>query len=218
MTNLENPKSQPSVQEVERARFLHAILESSDPAGELRQLRQEGVIERVCPELARTWGPGSEQDAEWHPEGSVWDHILLVADRVKSSPSPAVRLAAVFHDIAKPLTRMIDPRMNRIVNPDHAELGYTLFREEIGPALGLNQYLTDRTAHLIQYHMKMHHAHNREEVSDHVLCDLAQLPDFPDLLALNEADLTGTGVPGAVSNNDAILERLRDLKHQRHTN
>src|SRR6185436_12083741 len=65
---------------------------------------------------------------EWHPEGDVWVHTLLVIDqaraRIDDLPYPqqvAVMLGAVCHDFGKPATTaLIDGRIRSL---DHEEQG-----------------------------------------------------------------------------------------------
>ena len=67
------------------------------------------VVERLFPEMAAL--VGCEQEPEWHPEGDVWTHTLLVLDQAAtrrqglSYPRQvALMLGAVCHDLGKPAT------------------------------------------------------------------------------------------------------------------
>jgi tRNA nucleotidyltransferase (CCA-adding enzyme) len=85
-----------------------------------------GVIERLFPELDAL--VGCPQEPEWHPEGDVWIHTLLVIDearkRIDDLEYPqqvAVMLGAVCHDLGKPpTTAFIDGRIRSL---DHEEEG-----------------------------------------------------------------------------------------------
>ena len=85
-----------------------------------------GVIDRLFPEL-RTL-VDCPQEPEWHPEGDVWVHTLLVIDearrRIADLDRPqqlTVMLGAVCHDFGKPLTTaFID---GRIRSMDHEQAG-----------------------------------------------------------------------------------------------
>src|SRR5215218_7008112 len=84
------------------------------------------TIERLFPELDAL--VGCPQEPEWHPEGDVWVHTLLVLDqaraRIDDLPYPqqvTVMLGALCHDLGKPVTTaLIDGRIRSI---DHEEQG-----------------------------------------------------------------------------------------------
>src|SRR6266496_202997 len=66
-----------------------------------------GVVERLFPELDAL--VGCPQEPEWHPEGDVWIHTLLVIDRAREliddldrPRQVTVMLAALCHDFGKP--------------------------------------------------------------------------------------------------------------------
>jgi tRNA nucleotidyltransferase (CCA-adding enzyme) len=92
-----------------------------------------GVVDRLFPELKAL--VGCPQEPEWHPEGDVWVHTLLVIDRAReriddlARPQQiAVMLGAVCHDLGKPpTTAFVDGRIRSI---DHEQAG-------VGPAAAL---------------------------------------------------------------------------------
>ncbi len=92
-----------------------------------------GVIDRLFPELKAL--VGCQQEPEWHPEGDVWVHTLLVIDEARKritdldrGRAAAVMLGAVCHDLGKPaVTAFIDGRIRSI---GHEEGG-------VAPALAL---------------------------------------------------------------------------------
>ena len=85
-----------------------------------------GVVPRLLPELLPL--SGCQQEPEWHPEGDVWTHTLLVVDQAVGQSQDldrpqrtAVMLGAVCHDLGKPATTaFID---GRIRSPDHEQAG-----------------------------------------------------------------------------------------------
>ena len=85
-----------------------------------------GVVERLFPELDAL--VGCPQEPEWHPEGDVWVHTLLVIDQARERiddldypQQVAVMLGAVCHDLGKPATTaFVDGRIRSL---DHEEQG-----------------------------------------------------------------------------------------------
>jgi tRNA nucleotidyltransferase (CCA-adding enzyme) len=112
------------------------VLRSDQPGVGLTQAGALGVIDQLFPELAAL--RGVEQDPEWHPEGTVWTHTLMVVDQARAflnanplSPELdiTVMLAALCHDLGKPsTTRFIEGRWRSLgheqagVAPSHSLL------------------------------------------------------------------------------------------------
>ena len=85
------------------------LLLPRSPSIGLQWLRELGVIEQLFPELNALIDV--PQDPEWHPEGDVFIHTRLVADRAREliddlpyAKRITVMLAAIAHDFGKPAT------------------------------------------------------------------------------------------------------------------
>ena len=70
-----------------------------------------GVVDRLFPEMKAL--VGCEQEPDWHPEGDVWVHTLMVIDESRRllddagwdrPRQVAIMLGAVCHDFGKPAT------------------------------------------------------------------------------------------------------------------
>ncbi|HEV8169299.1 MAG TPA: HD domain-containing protein [Pyrinomonadaceae bacterium] len=102
------------------------LLQAQRPSVGLEWLHKLGVIEKLFPEIQSLIGV--PQDPEWHPEGDVFVHTKLVADRAReliddlSYPRQVtVMLAALAHDFGKPATtEFIDGRLR---SRGHEEAG-----------------------------------------------------------------------------------------------
>ncbi len=90
---------------------------------------------------------GCAQDPEWHPEGDVWTHTLLVCDAAaaiaeRDALEPEARgvllLAALTHDLGKPATSFVD-QDGRVRSPGHAQASetYAAFLHSIGAPAAL---------------------------------------------------------------------------------
>jgi tRNA nucleotidyltransferase (CCA-adding enzyme) len=84
-------------------------LRAQRPSIGLDWLSKLGAIEQVFPEIQKLIGV--PQDPEWHPEGDVFVHTLLVVDRAREliddlpyARQVTVMLAALAHDFGKPST------------------------------------------------------------------------------------------------------------------
>jgi len=93
------------------------LLQALRPSIGLQLALDLGVIERLFPEIHAL--VGCEQEPEWHPEGDVWIHTLLVCDQARTriedldrARQIVVMVGAVCHDLGKPpTTAFIDGRI-----------------------------------------------------------------------------------------------------------
>lgn len=102
------------------------LLRARRPAIGFEWLRELGAIAQLFPELNALIDV--PQDKEWHPEGDVFIHTRLVANRARElvddlpyAKQVTVMLAAVAHDFGKPATtEFIDGRLR---SRGHEEAG-----------------------------------------------------------------------------------------------
>jgi len=71
---------------------------------------------------------GVEQPPEFHPEGDVWTHTLLMLDGMRD-PASTLAFGVLLHDVGKPATFR---REDRIRFNGHAELGARMAVEILG--------------------------------------------------------------------------------------
>ncbi len=176
------------------------------------------VIERLFPELDAC--VGCPQEPEWHPEGDVWVHTLLVIDearkRIDDLDYPqqvAIMLGAVCHDLGKPATTaLLDGRIRSIDHEDqgvpparalldrlnvHSMQGYDVRREVLG---------------MVANHLKPGmFAKANPPVGDGAYRRLAQKVDLELLARVAKSDCEGRGGGFDCSAMDAFLDRARRL-------
>lgn len=106
--------------------FEKLLLAAERPSIGFALARALGVVEQLLPEMVPLYD--CPQDAEWHPEGDVWTHTLMVIDEARRRNADldrarlaTVMLGAVCHDLGKPATTaMIDGRWR---SPGHEAAG-----------------------------------------------------------------------------------------------
>ena len=85
-------------------------------------LDSTGLLKPSLPEVAAT--QGVPQPPEFHPEGDVWIHTLLMLERLQPRSSPTLAWAVLLHDVGKPPTfRSAQETGDRIRFDGHAEIG-----------------------------------------------------------------------------------------------
>lgn len=111
-------------------------------------LDETGLLAELLPEVTEL--KGVEQPPNFHPEGDVWTHTLLMLEGLEDPPL-TLAWGVLLHDIGKPLTFR---RTDRIRFHGHVEKGIEL-AEGICARLRFSNAETERILALIRNHMKM---------------------------------------------------------------
>jgi len=83
-------------------------------------LRDSGLMAYVFPELLATID--SDQSPDYHPEGTVYNHIRLMLEKLPGNCDPRLPWTVLLHDIGKPATAAIGDD-GRIHNYGHERIG-----------------------------------------------------------------------------------------------
>ena len=110
-------------------------------------LDASGLLADLLPEMAAM--KGVEQPPEFHPEGDVWTHTLLMLEKL-SSPTPTLALGVVLHDVGKPPTFRL---AERIRFDNHAPVGARM-AERICERLRLSRRDTEQVVALVEHHLR----------------------------------------------------------------
>lgn len=180
--------------------------------------RSLGVVDKLFPELRALID--CPQEPEWHPEGDVWTHNLLVIDEARTrvddlprGPRLAVMLGAVCHDFGKPATtKVIDGRIRSL---DHEEAGVepaTAFLDRLN-VHSLDGYdVRPQVLGLVAHHLKPGMWHKaRDGVKDGAFRRLARKVDLELLARLASADCHGRTGEFDCTAMDWFLDRARAL-------
>jgi poly(A) polymerase len=141
----------PRIVEVSAERIRDELLRLLTSPGRgrgVRLLQATGLLHAVLPEVAAT--VGVPQPPEFHPEGDVFTHTVLTLEHVRD-PSPVLALAALLHDIGKPLTLT---RSDRIRFHEHDRVGAEL-AEEVCRRLRLSAEEAARVVELVRDHLRV---------------------------------------------------------------
>jgi len=143
-------------------------------------LDETGLLEQVLPEIKRM--KGVEQPPQYHPEGDVWIHTLMLLEGLGPGTSPSLALGALLHDVGKPPTFRRAP--DRIRFDNHAEVG-TRMAEEICRRFRLSNEETEQVCMLVANHMKFAEVQRMREST---LKRFFRLPRFEEHLELHRLD------------------------------
>jgi poly(A) polymerase len=143
-------------------------------------LDQTGLLKEVLPEI--TAMKGVEQPPEFHPEGDVFAHTLLLLENLPDPCPSTLAWGALLHDVGKPATFRVAP--DRIRFDNHVDVGVKI-AEEICGRLRLSNDDTKRVLALVDNHMRFSHATRMKEST---LKRFLRMPGFDEHLALHHAD------------------------------
>lgn len=200
------------------------LLKAECPSIGLTLLRELGIITRDYPELEVLIG--TEQEPDWHPEGDVWIHTLMVLDQAaKIIRDPVknftkeeqlqVMLGALCHDLGKPSTTKVED--GRIRSKGHEDAGKEPTERLVG------RWTFGERAGLAAVAISMNHlktgmlyrAREKDELTDASYTNAVRKllkriypVSWRVLLAAAEADYRGRTIPGVSEGVYAAGEQL----------
>jgi len=142
----------PQIHQVSQERVaqeLHKMLTEGRARRAFELLDATGLLQEVLPEISAM--KGVAQPPQYHPEGDVWQHTLLLLENL---PRPCTRTqawGALLHDVGKPPTFRVAP--DRIRFDGHVEVGVKM-AAEICRRLRFSSSDTEQILALIQHHMR----------------------------------------------------------------
>ena len=149
-------------------------------------LDETGLLEHVLPEIARM--KGVEQPPQYHPEGDVWIHTLMLLEQLQPGCSMTLAWGVLLHDVGKPPTFKRAP--DRIRFDGHAEMGVAM-GAEICRRFRFSNDEARQILTLIGNHMRFMDAQRMKEST---LKRFFRLERFEEHLALHRMDcIAGSG-------------------------
>jgi poly(A) polymerase len=146
-------------------------------------LDQTWLLPPVLPEIAAM--KGVAQPPEFHPEGDVWIHTLLMLEGLPAGAPPTLAWGVLLHDVGKPPTfQSAAETGDRIRFNHHVEVGERM-AEAICKRLRFSNEDTAQVLALVHNHMKFSAA---REMRKSTLKKFVRLPRFEEHLALHKLD------------------------------
>jgi poly(A) polymerase len=143
-------------------------------------LDESGLLKEVLPEI--TAMKGVQQPPEFHPEGDVFTHTLLLLENLPHPCPPTLAWGALLHDVGKPATFRVAP--DRIRFDNHVDVGVKIAEEICGRLRFSNRDAAQILA-LVDNHMRFSHA---TRMNQSTLKKFLRMPGFDEHLALHRAD------------------------------
>jgi poly(A) polymerase len=176
-------KFAPQIQQVSRERVrdeLTRMLVEGHAQSAFLLLDATGLLHEVLPEIEAM--KGIAQPPQFHPEGDVFVHTLLLLEKLPQPCSATLAWGALLHDVGKPPTFRVAP--DRIRFDGHVDVGVKM-AEEICRRLRFSNDDTEQILALVDNHMRFGHA---MRMSESTFKKFVRMPRFDEHLELHRLD------------------------------
>jgi poly(A) polymerase len=167
------------------AEELRGLLVHPRRAKGIQLMDDVGLVEPIVPELLPMHG--LLQGPPQAPTGDLWEHVLRVLEALGDGVSFPLALAALLHDVGKPVTMGRTP--DKYTFHDHENVGRDM-AIRVCERLKLSNAETDRVAWLVEKHLYL--CGSRQMRQSRLKMILAH-PGIRELLALHRADAVASG-------------------------
>ena len=161
-------------------------------------LDETGLLREVLPEITRM--KGVEQPPQFHPEGDVFVHTLLLLEGLPAGLPLTLAWGALLHDVGKPATFRRAP--DRIRFDGHVEIGMRI-ADDLLTRLRFSNRDREQILALVENHMRFADV---RKMKDSTFKRFVRLPDFDEHLALHRLDCLASH--GNLDLYDYTRERL----------
>jgi poly(A) polymerase len=173
----------PQIAQVSRERVrdeLTRMLTEGHAREAFELLDQSGLLREVLPEIEKM--KGVEQPPEFHPEGDVFVHTMMLLERLPHPCPPTLAWGALLHDVGKPPTFRRAP--DRIRFDNHVHVGVKM-AEAICRRLRFSNDETEQILALVDNHMRFGDV---ERMKTSTFKKFIRLPRFDEHLELHRLD------------------------------
>jgi len=140
------------------------------------------VLPELCPTIT------CDQSPDYHPEGSVYNHIRLMLEQLTPDATAPLPWAAILHDIGKPPTASVDEATGRIHFYGHEKVGAEMARQILG-RLRFPRRDIDEIVACVRQHMQFKDV---KQMRTATLRRLLMRQTFPLELELHKLDCLGS--------------------------
>lgn len=178
---------------------LSKMLTGPNPRRAFEDLKSTGLLAVVLPEVDAL--AGVSQPPEFHPEGDVWTHTLMLLGQLRNAP-PTLAWGALLHDIGKPPTFTVS---DRIRFNEHEKVGARMAAELLRRLRFPNE-TAERIVELVAQHMVFKDAPKMRPAR---LKRFLRQPHFDEHLDLHRIDCSASS--GDLSAHAYCTQQLAEL-------
>ena len=165
-------------------------------------LDETGLLSDILPEVAAM--KGVAQPPEYHPEGDVWTHTLMMLEQLRN-PSATLALGVLLHDVGKPPTFRV---AERIRFDGHVEKGVEMAEAILGRLRFSGDQIRQVTA-LVANHMRFKDA---PQMKVSTLKRFLRLENFREHLELHRLDCVSSH--GHLDNYELLKQKVQELPEE----
>ena len=143
-------------------------------------LDETGLLREILPEISAM--KGVQQPPEFHPEGDVFVHTLLLLQELPHPCPPTLAWGALLHDVGKPPTFRVAP--DRIRFDNHVDVGVKM-AEEICRRLRFSNDASEQILALVANHMRFAHV---PQMKESTFKKFVRMPHFEEHIELHRLD------------------------------
>jgi len=179
----------PKIRGISAERIREELIKLFSPphaARGLELLRESALLAEILPEIAAT--AECEQSLDFHPEGTVFNHLVLMLRQLPPKADPSLPWAVLLHDVAKPVTASKDPTTGSIHFYGHERVGAEM-AQAILERLKFPRRQIEDIVQAVRCHMQFKDA---TEMRKATLRRLLLRPTFPLELELHRLDCLGS--------------------------
>ncbi len=181
-----------------------ALPKTNSAARGLVLLRDSGLLGHILPELSATID--CEQSPDFHPEGTVFEHIKLMLEKLPPDSNELLPWTVLLHDIAKPVTAEKDLQTGAIHFYGHEKVGAEMARAILN-RLRFPKKQIDEIVACVLHHMQFKDV---KQMRKSTLRRLLLRETFPLELELHKLDCLGSH--GDLELYDFLIEQAKELK------
>ena len=150
-----------------------------------------------------------EQEKKYHPEGNVWNHVMLVTDKAAelreySNDPESLMMAALLHDTGKKIATRKN-KSGRLISYDHDKIGAKIVNEILN-CYDINNKKNKKIINLVKYHM--HHLYIIKNLPFASTTEMINSVNMRNMILLFISDRLGRGQ----NTKEKILQELFDVK------
>ena len=189
---------------------LNKLFSPPHAARGLELLRETRLLESVLPEIAATIA--CEQSPEYHPEGNVFNHLVLMLKQMPQESDPSLPWAVLLHDVGKPVTASSDPATGAMHFYGHERVGADM-AEQLLERLRFPRKQSQDIVTAVRCHMQFKDA---LQMRKSTLRRLLMRPTFPLEMELHRLDCLGShgqlDVYNFLNNESKALEKRPQIR------
>jgi poly(A) polymerase len=143
-------------------------------------LDETGLLREILPEISAM--KGVQQPPQFHPEGDVFVHTMLLLSKLPHPCAPTLAWGALLHDVGKPPTFRVAP--DRIRFDGHVDIGVRM-AEKICDRLRFSNSEKNQIPALVENHMRFADV---ERMKESTFKRFIRIPQFGEHLELHRLD------------------------------